>query len=398
MERRDFLKTLFATTGGIIIGPSILAACGGTTATTSTGLIIGTPELPVTLPLVGEPIADGLANEGGTIEILNWADYTNPEVIADFEKAFGVTVKQSIYDNEDAAIAKLRNGTLKPDLIIGMTDTAIARLMAAELIQPLNHSYIPNKVNLLTGLQNPYYDQGAQYTMAQFIYGNGIGYRRDRIDPSEIASQGNDAMWNSAYSGKLGVADSARDIISLALFQAGITDVNTGDADILAAAQENLIRLRTNTSPKVDVLSYQEIPAGNRDIAYIWSGDILLAPFYLPEGTSADVLGFWYPENTITANDFLCIPKTSAKPVAAHQFINYLLDNDVAAKNQSYVGYQPALTNVNAEALINAGAIPETLIDAVIDDAKYQAGKRIVSLTPETDALWNDVWTTFTAG
>ena len=398
MERRDFLKTLFATTGGIIIGPSILAACGGTTATTSTGLIIGTPDLPVTLPLVGEPIADGLANEGGTIEILNWADYTNPEVIADFEKAFGVTVKQSIYDNEGAAIAKLRNGTLKPDLIIGMTDTALARLMAAELIQPLNHSYIPNKSNLITGLQSPYYDLGAQYTMAQFIYGNGIGYRRDRIDPSEIASQGNDAMWNSAYSGKLGVTDSARDIISLALFQAGITDVNTGDADILAAAQENLIRLRTNTSPKVDVLSYQEIPAGNRDIAYIWSGDILLAPFYLPEGTSADVLGFWYPENTITANDFLCIPKASAKPVAAHQFINYLLDNDVAAKNQSYVGYQPALTNVSAEALINAGAIPETLVDAVIDDAKYQAGKRIVSLTPEVDALWNDVWTTFTAG
>ena len=398
MERRDFLKTLFATTGGIIIGPSILAACGGTTATTSTGLIIGTPDLPVTLPLVGEPIADGLANEGGTIEILNWADYTNPEVIADFEKAFGVTVKQSIYDNEGAAIAKLRNGTLKPDLIIGMTDTALARLMAAELIQPLNHSYIPNKSNLITGLQSPYYDLGAQYTMAQFIYGNGIGYRRDRIDPSEIASQGNDAMWNSAYSGKLGVTDSDRDIISLALFQAGITDVNTGDADILAAAQENLIRLRTNTSPKVDVLSYQEIPAGNRDIAYIWSGDILLAPFYLPEGTSADVLGFWYPEETITANDFLCIPKASAKPVAAHQFINYLLDNDVAAKNQSYVGYQPALTNVNAEALINAGAIPETLVDAVIDDAKYQAGKRIVSLTPEVDALWNDVWTTFTAG
>jgi spermidine/putrescine transport system substrate-binding protein len=307
-------------------------------------------------------------------------------------------VKQSIYDNEDAAIAKLRNGTLKPDLIIGMTDTALARLMAGEMIQPLNHSYIPNKANLITGLQNPYYDLGAQYTMAQFIYGNGIGYRRDRIDPSELASQGYDAMWNSAYSGKLAVTDSYRDIVSLALFQAGVTDVNTGDADILAAAKENLIRLRSATNPKVDVLSYQELPAGNRDIAYTWSGDILLAPFYLPEGTSADVLGFWYPEDTITANDFLCIPKASAKPVAAHQFINYLLDNDVAAKNQSYVGYQPALTNVNAEALINAGAIPETLVDAVIDDAKYQAGKRLVSLTPETDALWSDVWTTFTAG
>jgi spermidine/putrescine-binding protein len=144
-------------------------------------------------------------SEGGTIEILNWADYTNPEVIADFEKAFGVTVKQSIYDNEDAAIAKLRNGTLKPDLIIGMTDTALARLMAGELIQPLNHSYIPNKANLLTGLQNPYYDLGAQYTMAQFIYGNGIGYRRDRIDPADLLHRVTTQCGTRHTSGKLGV-------------------------------------------------------------------------------------------------------------------------------------------------------------------------------------------------
>lgn len=234
--------------------------------------------------------------------------------------------------------------------------------------------------------------------MAQFIYGNGIGYRRDRIDPSELSAQGYDSMWNSAYNGKLAVIDSYRDTISLSLLQAGVSDVNSGDADILAAAKENLIRLRTETSPKVDIVSYQELPAGNRDIAYMWSGDILIAPFYLPESTSADVLGFWYPETTITANDFLCIPKSSAKPVTAHQMINYLLDNEVAVKNQSYVGYQPALTAVTAESLISAGAIPETLVDAVIDDAKYQSGKRITSLSPETDALWNDVWTSFTAG
>lgn len=397
MDRRDFLRTLSVTTGGVIIGPSILAACGSNSSS-SGGLIIGTPESPVSLPLVGEPIADGLSNEGGTIEILNWADYTNPEVIADFEKAFGVTVEQSIYDNEDAAIAKLRNGTLTPDLIIGMTDTALARLMAAELIQPLNHSYIPNKSNLLSGLQDPYYDQGSQYTMAQFIYGNGIGFRKDRIDPSQLAEQGYDAMWNSEYNGKLAVIDSYRDTISLSLFQMGETDVNSGDSAKLESAKENLIRLREATSPKVDILSYQELPAGNRDIAYMWSGDILIAPFYLPEGTPADVLGFWYPDVTITANDFFCIPTTSRKPVAAHQFINYLLDNDVAVKNQSYVGYQPALASVTPESLYDSGVIPETLVDAVVDDEKYRAGKRITSLTTETDALWNEVWTTFTAG
>ena len=126
--------------------------------------------------------------------------------------------------------------------------------------------------------------------------------------------------------------------------------------------------------------------------------DILIAPWNLPEGTSTDVLGFWYPEQTITANDFLCIPKESKAPVLAHRFINYLLDNDVALKNQSYVGYQPALTAVTAEALISSGAIPESLVDAVVDAERYASGQRLVSLSPETDALWNDVWATFTAG
>lgn len=397
MERRDFLRTLLATTGGLAIAPSLLAACGSSSGSAG-ALVIGTPQNPVTLPSTGEAIADGLATEGGTMEVLNWADYTNPEVIADFEKAFGVTIKQTIYDNEDAAIAKLRNGTLKPDLIVGMTDTALARLVAGDLIQPLNQTYIPNRTNILAGLQNPYYDQGSQYTMAQFIYGNGIGYRSDRIDPAQIAAEGYDSLWNPAYAGKLAVIDSYRDTIALALFQAGVTDVNTGDQAVLEAAKENLVRLREATSPKVDITSYTELPAGNRDIAYMWGGDALAMPFFLPEGTSSDVLGFWYPKDTITANDFLCIPKSSATPVAAHQFINYLLDVEVAIKNQTYVGYQPALTDVTVEAMLSSGGIVESVADAVVTEARYEAGARLVSLEPEVDALWNDVWTTFTAG
>ena len=388
---------MFATTGGLVIAPSILAACGSSSSSTS-ALVIGTPQKPVRLPSTGEAIADGLANEGGTMEVLNWADYTNPEVIADFEKAFGITIKQTIYDNEDAAIAKLRNGTLKPDLIIGMTDTALARLVAGELIQPLNQTYIPNRTNLLAGLQDPYYDQGSQYTMAQFIYGNGIGYRADRVDAAQVAAEGYDSMWNSTYAGKLAVIDSYRDTIALALLQGGVTDVNTADAAVLEAAKENLIRLREATSPKVDITSYTEIPAGNRDIAYMWGGDALAMPFFLPEGTSSDVLGFWYPKDTITANDFFCIPKASATPVAAHQFINYLLDVEVAIKNQTYVGYQPALTDVTVEAMLSSGGIVESVADAVVTEARYESGARLVSLEPDVDALWNDVWTTFTAG
>ncbi len=45
----------------------------------------------------------------------------------------------------------------------------------AKLIQPLNHDYIPNIKNLWPVMQDPYYDQGSQYTVPYTIYHTGIG-------------------------------------------------------------------------------------------------------------------------------------------------------------------------------------------------------------------------------
>ena len=91
MRRRDFLRNLVITTGGVTLGGSLLAACGGSSTTTTVGgLAIGTPEQPIKLPVTTQAIADGLANETGVLEILNWADYVNPESIALFDKQFGV--------------------------------------------------------------------------------------------------------------------------------------------------------------------------------------------------------------------------------------------------------------------------------------------------------------------
>ena len=104
--------------------------------------------------------------------------------------------------------------------------------------------------------------------------------------------------------------------------------------------------MRKATNPKVDVLAYQELAAGNRDINFTWSGDLLTALQYLPEGVSPDVLGFWYPETTIAKDDFFCITKNAKAPVLAHQLINFFCDTESAMLNREYVGYQPALVQI----------------------------------------------------
>ena len=398
MGRRDFLRNLAITSGAITIGGSLLAACGGSTKSESSGLSIGTPQNPIKLPVTTDAIADGLPNESGTLEILNWADYQNPESIAIFEEKFGCKVVTSIYDTEEAAIAKLRNGTFKPDLILGMTDTGLAKLVAADLLQPLNKSYIPNFGNVISGLQSPYYDLESQYTVPYFIYGNGIGYRTDRIDKNAFASNGYDILWDSQFSGKVGVLDSYRDTLAMAMFRAGNFDANTGDAAIIQKAGDDLVAMREATNPKVDILAYTEIPSGNRDLNFTWSGDLFTALQYLPEGVAPDVLGFWYPEKTVAKNDFMCITKNAKAPVLAHQLINFLSDTDNALLNREYVGYQPALESITVDLLISSGTIPESLIDALVTPEKYDAGLAQVSLEPTVDALWLEQWTRFTAG
>jgi spermidine/putrescine transport system substrate-binding protein len=398
MGRRDFLRNLAITSGAITFGGSLLAACGGSTETESGGLSIGTPQSPIKLPVTTDAIGDGLPNESGTLEILNWADYQNPESIAIFEEKFGCKVVTSIYDTEEAAIAKLRNGTFKPDLILGMTDTGLAKLIAADLLQPLNKSYIPNFGNVISGLQNPYYDLGSQYTVPYFIYGNGIGYRTDRIDKNAFEGNGYDILWDSQFNGKVGVLDSYRDTLAMAMFRAGNFDGNTVDAAIVQKAGDDLIAMREATNPKVDILAYTEIPSGNRDINFTWSGDLFTALQYLPEGVAPDVLGFWYPEKTVTKNDFMCIAKSAKAPVLAHQLINFLSDTDNALLNREYVGYQPALESITVDLLISSGTIPESLTDALVTPEKYKAGLAQVSLEPAVDALWLEQWTRFTAG
>jgi len=78
--------------------------------------------------------------------------------------------------------------------------------------------------------------------------------------------------------------------------------------------------------------------------------------------------------------------------------INFMLDADNSLANQAFVGYQPALEALTADSLVAAGAIPESLISALVTPASFAAGKRLVSLTPEVDALWLDAWSRFTTG
>jgi spermidine/putrescine transport system substrate-binding protein len=246
--------------------------------------------------------------------------------------------------------------------------------------------------------QDPWYDQGSQYTVPYTVYTTGIGYRADRVsDPSE----GYLMLWNPEYEGSIGVIDDAGEALGMAMLAWDITDdVNTGDPEIINAAKDKLNEL-IPLGVSIDITQYETIASGKFTVHQAWSGDLLAARWYLPKGETTEVLGYWVPESkseVVIGNDNIAIPKSSPSPVLAHTFINDLLDEAVSEKNFNWNGYQPPLTKLSAEYLIDQGYISENLMSAVVVPEDFAEGIQFYEQTPAVQNLWLQAFQEFQSG
>ena len=387
-SRRQFLAR--SAQLGVLLGAGVplLEACGGNSSSSSS------PKK--------DPIKDGLKQEAGPLRIVNYADYVNPEVIADFEAKFGVKVEISTITSDSEMLAKLASGALKVDLVHSMADLSIGKLIAAGLIQPLNTSYLTNSGNAMASFTNPWYDPGALYSRPYTLFGSGIGFRADRIDPAQVAEQGWDVLWKATqFKGQVSVIDDNREVFAMSMLHRGSTDVNTVDAKQIDAALADVQQLINDVNVKVNIEGYKNIPEGTTTLAHTWSADMITgAAGYLPEGTKADVLGYWHPpaEQYITSNDSMGVMASAQSPVLAHLYINYMLDATVAEKNFTFTGYLPALGKFSADYLIGQGLVPENLQNCVPTNDDITKGLQLKPLTTAGDALYENAWSKFNAG
>ena len=406
LARRDVLR------GGLWLGVGLgaaplLAACGdngsgGQAVNGAAPYPLARPDSPVTLPIKDSnpAIADGLAPEsGGDFKILNYADYMAPGVIKDFGKKHGVTVQVTPYNNYDEMLAKIRAPGESFDLVFP-GPSVLSKMAYTELIQPLNHSYIPHLENVWPAYQDPWYDRGAGYTVPYTVYGSGVMYRADRV--SQVPQNGYDLMWDKQYAGKVALLDDYGEAIGMSLLRNDITtDINTSNPDYVRQATDSLIELIDLVEIKVNINAYSEVPEGTATVHQAWSGDAIAGQYYLPKGETPEVLAYWRPEDPasrVIGSDVIAIPKSAKKPVLAHLMINDLLDNAIGLRNFGWNGYQPPLTKLSARYLVDQEYIPANLMDSVVVPGDFAKGLTYYEVSPATEALWRNNWSRFKAG
>ena len=370
-------------------------------------LTAASPQNPATWPIseTNRPIADNLTPEkNATLRLYNYADYIDPAAIKSFEKKYagsGVKVRLSTFNDNDEALTKVRQGSVPYDIWIGGGYDFTSRLVAGQLIRPLNHSYIPNIANVWPSFANPWYDQGWRYTVPYTVYTTGIGWRHDQVK-TDVAGLPNpyDALWDPKYRGRTAILDDYRSTIEMCLLRAGITDVNTARAADLEKAQAQLQELARTVAPKVTITMYSALPAGDFGQCAMWSGDIVNAVYYLPKKTPPSVLDYWYPADGkgMIDNDLLVVLKGGRNPVLSHLFLNHMLDLKVAKGNFGATGYQPPQTALDIDSLVEDGYLPKNLSAAVVKEQYFTDGYPALALSVENDAAWHKIWLAFKAG
>lgn len=428
LSRREFLRRSAVAAAATPSLAAILAACTkpGTAPTTSHASGPGTGKYwpagspyplarqtdPVTWKNWQDPIASGQSPEAGaTLQIYNWADYVNLAVVKQFCAHYKCKYQITTFNNTDEALAKMRTGQLKFDVFFPTIDI-LGKLVAAKLLQPLQHSYIPHLVSdVFETYQNPFYDQGWHYTVPYTIYSTGVAYRRDIVSDAAIRAMSNpwDILWDPTYKGKAGIYDDYRESIGLALIKNGITDLNTSKPADLAKAQSDLTSMIDAVNVRTDINGvYIGIPKGAFDVHLSWSGDAIGAYSYWPAATEVNYekMGYWFPSNHVGAvnNDLIAIPASAQNPVLAHAFLDWMMTFDNAMLNFAWNGYQPPQRKADPSTLTttkNAYGVPYVfpwMSDAVVREEDFKTGRLELELTPAVDQLWHNAWQAFNAG
>jgi spermidine/putrescine transport system substrate-binding protein len=281
--------------------------------------------------LAGKPMESSLV-------IYNWSQYDANSTFKKFEAAHpATTVNQTFYSSNDELLAKLSAGGTGYDIIVP-SQNAVAELVGENSLMALDKALLPNLKNLDPSFLKSSYDPTGDFHVIKdfgitmFFYMNTVV-----TDHPKTMHDFYEALLKWHSKGRTNVLDGAEEVVPLALMALGL-DPNTDSSSDFAKVKTFLLKVRPGVTT-IDSSAYiNDSIAGKIILSQGWNGDVRrivqgrkkqgdITPV-IPTGTSE----VW--------SDNWCIPATAPHPVAAHAWINWLLEPAVAVAEMNYHNYK----------------------------------------------------------
>jgi len=336
------------------------------------------------------------------VNVYNWSDYIAEDTIEKFEAKTGIKVNYDVFDTNELLEAKLLAGSSGYDVVVP-TGNFLERQIQAGVFRPLDVAKLPNLVNMDAEISRivRQHDPDNKHSVVYMWGTTGLAYDvtkiTERMPDAPVGSW--DMVFDPAVISKFadcGVAilESPSDILATAKHYLGI-DPASESADDLAKAEALLMSIRPHVRYFHASQYINDLANGDICMAVGYSGDLLQARDRAAEANNGVEVSYVIPEEGgVVWFDLMAIPADAKNVDEAHQFINFVMDAQIAADITNYVFYA------------NANAASTSLIDSEVtsDPGIYPSDSVKAGLfalrahSPRYDRIMNRTWTRVKTG
>ena len=292
--------------------------------------------------------AAGPQPEAKILNVYNWPDYIAKDMIANFEKEFGIKVNYQSFENNEGLQSQLIAGSTGYDIVVPGAVFAKAQI-AAGLYQPLDKTKLSNVGNVDAALMAKLVqvDPGNAYLMPWAWSFTTVGINKAKVaqalGSTALPANAWDLVFDPAYTAKLkscGIVflDSPTEILPPAMHYLGKNAYSNDLADHQAAGA-----LLAKVRPHIRLFSstmIDDLANGKACVALGWAGDINIAKGRALENKNGQEVEALLPATGgLIFFDSLAILKDAKHPNNAHTFVNYFLRPEVSAALTNELGY-----------------------------------------------------------
>lgn len=338
--------------------------------------------------LAGRITAPGNSSHGGknTLHIYTWSNYIDQDIVKAFTEQTGVKVVFDVVDSNEVMLAKLQSGGGNAYSLIYPSDYMVSQMVSLGMLMALDPERLQGIKNLKPRWANPGYDPNNAHSMPFSTGTTGLIYNRQA---TPVVPEDWEFLWQATpqISRRFTLLDDMREVLGATLKSLGYS-YNTNDATQIEAAYRKLLTLKPHIAAFKSGGFEDEILAGDLAVAMAYSADAIAL-------TRQDTnLAYVIPRSgTSLWTDTMAIPTAAPNPEAAYQWINFMLEPEVARVTAERFLFstvnQAAFEQLPPELKSNRDLYPE---EEILDRSEG-----IAPLATASNDLFDRFWTEITS-
>lgn len=340
-------------------------------------------------------------SQDDAVNVYNWFDYLDPQVLRTFEARYGIAVHYSVFDSNNTLESKLLAGHSGYDVVFP-SGAYLESLNTAGVFRRLDPAQLPNLKNLDPHIMGRLaaHDPGNAHAVVYTWGITGIAYDeaavRRRLQGEPPDSWG--LLFDPRVASRLadcgiGLYESPNVIVPSVLAWLG-EPPNSEDPAVLERAGNALLAVRPYFRKISSGSLVEDLATGELCVIIASNGDAMQAQERTRIAGSGKTLRYVIPrEGAVMWFDVAAIPADAPHAANAYKLINFLMDPAIAAQNSNAIHFP------NGNAAAQPAMQPELANAAIFPQGELAS--RLIPERAKSEAyvrLRTRLWTRFRTG